>query len=263
MVSGTQGGARYADTSYRLLSPVTFTKIMPLTSPVAHNDQMVENPFRYIELYNPYAGDVCLKGWSLRTWVGIGRAPSPDRTLALDAYTIPVGGTLVVWQRPVQSTLTVADFNARYGTCLVEGKDILVTEQKMIYSVAGGRRIDLFCGNELVSRITYGKFCELENDISMDRPILYGDNMPFSARLCKQTPHEGEEMPLPGEVLPSQLPELRDGSCRNYEATEAERAKTRGKVISRLTSTPLVPFQAAAFLASAVSAFSSVLKDKK
>lgn len=262
VVSGTQGGARYADTTYCMLSPVRISKVMPLTAPVALGEEEIANPFRYLELYNPFAADVSLNGYTLRAWNGIGRPPKPDRTLALDGYTVPAGGTLVIWQRPIGAALTVADFNTRYGTSFVEGENILITEQKMIYDTAGGRRIDLFCGNELLHRITYGKFCEVEDGIVLDAPILYGHNMPFTCRAYKLVLPESEVLPLPGAVHAAQQPERRDGSCRSYEAAEAERAKTRGKVISRLTRAPLVPLQAATLLAGAVSAIKDVFKDK-
>ncbi|MBE6690972.1 MAG: hypothetical protein E7590_06780 [Ruminococcaceae bacterium] len=262
VVSGYRGKERFADTTYRLITPVRIGKMLPQTSSVTIGEEEIKNPFRYVELYNPMPHAVSLDKYTLKLWHASGVAPQPERCLALDGYTIPAGGTLTVWVRPAAAPLTVADFNTRYGTSLVEGKDLIVTENRILTANGGGHMLDLVFQKEIVSRATFGKYCVLENDIAEDVPLVYGDFAPMNMRQRKLTLPE-EAKVLPGSVQKEQIPAAKRGGCRRREAVEAEKAVTKRSIITRLTEAPLVPLQAAKLIASAVSAVKHILKTKE
>ena len=70
-------------------------------------------------------------------------------------------------------------------------------------------------------------------------------------------------MPLPGEVLPAQMQKTLKGLCRRRESLEADRAKTKKQVVTRLTKASLVPLRAASLVANAISAFKGILNEKE
>ena len=70
-------------------------------------------------------------------------------------------------------------------------------------------------------------------------------------------------LPLPGEVAPLQVQKTLKGLCRRREMVEADRAKTKKQVVTKLTKAPLVPLRAASLLANAVSAFKGILSEKE
>jgi hypothetical protein len=252
VVSGMAGKARVADTSYVLISPVTVTKLMPLTSPFQKGRREVANPFAYVELYNPTATSISLDGYRLAGWHTIGRYPNEAHTLSLDGVLLPPASTLTVWLRS-DDTLTAADFNARYGTKLLLGEDLIITEKPLLVADGCGRRLDLSRGEELLSRVTYGYYGTHDTDVVEDRPICYrhGPDMTATGRYL---PLPEGEIPLPGRVTAKQVPKTMKGLCRASEEAEAQKAADRERVITRLTKASLVPFRAASFVANAVSA---------
>jgi hypothetical protein len=261
VVSGFRGSERYADTAYRLITPVRFSRQMPATASVTVNGEEIKNPFRYVELYNPMPHAVSLKEYSLKLWHASGVQPLPERCLALDGCTIPAGGTLTVWVKPAGAALTVADFNTRYGTSLVEGESLLVTENRILTTNEGGHMLDLVFRKEVVARATFGKFCAVESDMAEDVPLCYGDFTPMTVRQRKLTVEAASVSP--GEVLPEQVPAAGQCMGQREEAREAEKGGVRRSIITRLTQAPLVPLQAARLVASAVSALKSIFTPKE
>ncbi len=159
VVEGYAGRNRYADTHFIVLTPALITKVLPLTSP--YNG--VENPFAYAELYNHTEAPLSLDGYCLN-----GRHATGDHNpivrgcriiVPLDGCEIAPHEALVVWQRPAGSKLTADDFNARYGTSLVEGQDLLITEQPMLVANRTGHTLDLCYGEEHLTRVAYGTYC--------------------------------------------------------------------------------------------------------
>ena len=160
VVQGYAGRNRYADTHFVMLTPALITKVLPLSS--AHDG--VENPFPYVELHNHTAEPLALDGYYLNGRHVTGdHAPAirPCRIIVpLDGHEIEPHGTLIVWQRPAGSKLGVDDFNARYGTSFVLGKDILITEQSILRADRVAHVIDLCYGEEeRLTRVTYGTYC--------------------------------------------------------------------------------------------------------
>ena len=187
----------------------------------------------------------------------------PERTLALDGYKIPAGKTLVIWVRPAECELTAEDFNAHYGTALVEGENLLITANRIISgSKAGGRRVELLCNKEMITRVGFGLYCRTESDVVEDTPLCYGDQRRMSWLQTKLEYAEGESI-LPGEVLPAQVPAAKKGELSRDEVKEAEKAETRNKVMTKLTKAPLVPLQAAKLIAGAVATLKDLFSTKE
>ena len=263
VVSGWQGKKRYADTTYRLITPVFINKLMPLTSPITVGETEVANPFPYVELYNPTPSDIALKKYVIRLRHATGVQPLPERTLALDPYTIPAGKTLTIWVRPADCELTVEDFNQHYGVSLEEGKDLVVTTNRILSgSKAGGRRIELLCNKEMITRIGFGKYCALESDVVEDAPLLYGDQKPMSWLQYKLPTPEDEEI-LPGTPVAAQIPVAKSGELCEADAIETEKAELRNSVVTKLTKAPLVPLQAARLIAGAYSTIKGLFSTKE
>ncbi|MBE6604346.1 MAG: hypothetical protein E7639_01400 [Ruminococcaceae bacterium] len=264
VVSGNCGKERYADTGYVMISPLTVTKLMPLTSAVEHGGAMVENPFAYVEIYNHTQRTVDLKGYSLGAWraLGVRAVPTQDRVLSLDGYTLPPQSTLVVWAKQAGNPLSAADFNAHYGVNLLEGEDLLITESFILPTSNGAKKLDIRRGEEILTRATYGYHCTHDTDVVCDKPLCYV-HAPHRTVTARFLPQASQADLLPGQIVPQQVPRTLKGLCRKREAVEAERSAVRREVFTRLTKASLVPFRAAAFVANAVSAFKGFFDTKE
>lgn len=265
VVSGMVGKHRYADTAYVMISPLGITKLMPLTADIKTEELSVKNPYAYVELYNHTAAPLALDGYSLGVWQAAGArsVPAEERVLALDGITIPPASTLTVWVKGEGNPLTAKDFNAHYGVELLEGEDLLIAEGFLLGTNNEARKLDIRRGKEILARATFGYYCTHDTDIVCDQPLCYAI-APGDTVKQKHLPLKGEQpLPLPGKLLPAQIPRTLNGLCRKRESVEAERSATRREVFTRLTKASLVPFRAAAFVANAVSAFKGFFDTKE
>lgn len=262
VVSGMMGKQRYADTAYVMISPLTITKLMPLTSDTEKDGVAVKNPYAYVEIYNHTAAALTLDGYSLGIWEGTGKGavPQGSRVLPLDGITIPPASTLTVWVKGENNPLTVADFNAHYGTCLLEGEDLIATDQLLLPTDNKAKKIDIRRADEILTRATFGYYCTHDTDVVADKTLCYG--LPAGDTVRERFLDVGST-PVPGKLLPAQIPRTLKGLCRKSETLEAERSATRKEVFTRLTKASLVPFRAAAFVANAVSAFKGFFDTKE
>ncbi len=178
IVGGVSARRRCCDTAAGMLTPLRISEICAETSPAEGSEgNMIKNPFPYVKIYNASNRDVLLDGYYTRHWVSTGKAPLEDRMLKLDGLSLPAGQTLTLWRRPKDSALTAADFNERYGTSLVEGEGLVVSEIPFISSSPDARRLELMCGNETLSRIEYNFGARLGKDVVADKAIFF-DNHP-------------------------------------------------------------------------------------
>ncbi|MBQ9802300.1 MAG: CehA/McbA family metallohydrolase [Clostridia bacterium] len=265
VVSGMAGKQRYADTDYVMISPLSITKLMPLTADIQKDGVTVKNPYAYVEIYNHTATPITLKDYSLGVWqgVGAGAVPKEARVLPLDGFTLPPASTLTVWIKGADNPLTAADFNAHYGVTLLEGEDLLITDQLVFSTSNRGKKLDIRRGKETLTRVTFGYHCTHATDIVADKPLCYAIQPQMSLAEKFLPLDEGEAAPLPGKLLPAQVPRTLSGLCRKRESMEAEKSATRREVFTRLTKASLVPFRAAAFVANAVSAFKGFFDHKE
>ncbi len=265
IVSGMAGKQRYADTSYVMISPLSITKLMALTTNVEKDGAVVKNPYAYVEIYNHTAKPLTLNDYSLGVWKGTGGKayPAEGRVLALDGVTVPPSSTLTVWVKGADNPLTAADFNAHYGVNLLEGEDLFITDQLVIPTVNNAKKLDIRRGKEMLARATFGYHCTHDTDIVSDKVLCYAISPQLTISEKILPIKEGEEIPLPGKLLPAQKPRTLKGLCRKRESMEAEKSATRREVFTRLTKASLVPFRAAAFVANAVSAFKGFFDTKE
>ncbi len=260
VVSGSVGKKRYADTAYLLLSPLYISALLPLTSPVEKDGKQIANPFPYVEICNPTAEKVAISGYSLKLRETLGKQPIPAHILNFEGGSIPPTSVLTVWQRPAGSGLTAADFNARYGTSLIEGEDLLITETAILNAEPFGRRMDLTRGGELLSRAPYGCYCDRHNNIVTDVPIRYAQNPGMTATV-RELPAEKEPLP-PGKLSAAQVPLTVECPAHGESAAGTDNGKKKPWV-TRLLHAPLVPFEAAQLVAGALAAVKDLLWEKK
>jgi len=163
-------------------------EIMPLTSSVTVStgteDVTVENPFAYVKLYNNSCRDILFEKSAIRHWKVTGKMPTEATTADISGITIKARSTLVVWQKKSGSPLTVNDFNAYYGTDLIENVDIIATDKTIVSTSSAGAFTDVVIGNDILSRAKYN-YCreEMCNEIEADRSFhyLYSPNFTASA----------------------------------------------------------------------------------
>ena len=231
VVEAHAGRNRYADTRFLLLTPALITKVLPLTSP--HNG--VENPFAYAELYNHTEQALSLDGYSLNARHVTGDHRPTERLcrviLPLDGYEIAPHEALVVWQRPVGSKLTVADFNARYGTSFEEGRDLLITEKPMLVADRKGHMLDLCFGEEHLTRAAYGTYC----GGALPR-VDVPDQYRYASDMTIRELRFAQSAATPGRVTRMQTLHTVAGASRR-------RAADRVMAVTDLTKTPLTLVQ--------------------
>lgn len=174
---GTVNGRVVQSTSYVLLSPLDITAVAPNTEPVTLQDgTKIANPFPYVQLFNTSNTVLNLAKAAIRLWSSTGKHPDEDTTFPLKGVKIPPRESIVIWRRPKGSPLTVDDFNARYNTHLIEGKDIFVTE---LHVICDGkeekkmRRIDVVNEEATLARVNYNMGVDCGKDSEIGNVIYY------------------------------------------------------------------------------------------
>ena len=174
IVTAEDGDRILQETAYVLLSPLDITSVVPSTSLHTKEDgTVVANPFSYVQLFNTSSSELDLSDAQLRLWSHTGKAPTEDAILSLKGVKIPARSPFVVWRRPKGSELTVDDFNARYGTHLVEGENLLVTELHVTSSSGAVRRIDVVVPGGVLARVNYNMGLRINQDVVEDNALCY------------------------------------------------------------------------------------------
>lgn len=254
---GMAGKRRFADTRYVMLTPALINSVSVLTSP-ANGEK---NPFAFAEIYNPTCVALPLDGYVLnvRHMQGDFR-PNYCVISPLDGVTLPPRGTLTVWQRPKGSTLTVQDFNARYGTFLREGEDLLVTEQPLFVPNRTGHLLDLCLGDEHLTRAAYGDYCGGALPVA-DRPSRYRALHDVTIR---EERYEPEFSPLGIPDATQRLDTMEEAPCRpRRKESPVTESRPRERVLTKLTRVPLVPFHTVRLVADTLATVKTFLKDRK
>ena len=83
-----------------MITPVLFSKALTATAPFERDEVCVNNPFPYVELYNPSPVELDLGRYVIRLRNRYGGAPLPERSLPLKGCRIGAGKTLTVWVKP-------------------------------------------------------------------------------------------------------------------------------------------------------------------
>jgi hypothetical protein len=201
VVTGKIDGKTYSDTSYTLLSQLYMTEVLPKMS--AYNG--VSTPFCYLELYNNSDAVIDLSSYKLRYYH---KAGANDTDLANNTWnlsgTIQPHSTVVIWFRS-SNKLTVADFNSKFGTNLIEGSSILVLNNVPLLptDINKAAQLELVSGSTVVSRIWYNWGDSMKSGIVSDKAITF-DYCHMYVQTSVTTSYNAN--PTPGSISQGQVP---------------------------------------------------------
>lgn len=181
------------------LSPLMVTEIVPDSTNVGTADG-----YEFIEIYNNTDKTVNFKNYKMQ-YRYTASGPDADVVWPTDSedLLIPSKKTLVFWVINSQNKQkTVADFNANYGTNLVEGTDIV-----KIYSDGmangGGRGIVIATNTKTeISAVYY----DTDAETVANKGIFYKYSPTGSTQMIKYS--AGTEAATPGSVAPVQVPQI-------------------------------------------------------
>ena len=175
VVTADIAGKKHAtSTVSTFISPVTVTEVLPCSMPLERDGITVADPFPYVSVYNSSPRELDLGGASLRLWSKTGKPPYEERCWTFPAdVKLPPRSGLTVWVRYENSDLTVDDFNERYGTALVEGKDLIICDKHITSSSPFGRRLDLVLDGEVVSRVHWNYGATFDGEAHHGRARRY------------------------------------------------------------------------------------------
>jgi len=196
LAKGTQNGNAYGAVKYMEISTLYFTEILPQTSQGGKADA-----FEFIEFYNNSDTVLDLSNYSMRYYRKAGaKAEDLEANTWLLSGTIQPHSTAVIWIVSDNNTLTVADFNAHFGTNLVEGKDIiLITGAQIPHS--NPVQLELLFGATVVGRAWYNWSSTV--DVLADCAIAY--NYPTNYTITAQV-DKSRITPTPGTLAEGQVP---------------------------------------------------------
>ncbi len=253
VVRGSAGKQQFADTGYVFLPRAFISRICPLTR--AEGD--VENPFSFVELYNPFGEALSLDGYALHPCHAIGDGCKAENIQPLDGCSIPAYGTLVIWCRKEDNTLETDDFNTRWGTSLDETA-LFCSQKKLLQHDHCGHKLDLCREGVSVARVCYGTYCGGEIP-ACDQQLTYR----YAADITVQ-----EEAFLPAVPAPvgtpcaeQMLPLVSAPSCADAWKN-AQDAWKNAPTLPEKPARKVSLWQSATFAANAFSAFKEMFSDK-
>lgn len=195
VASAEADGKKYGAVRYAEISNLYFTEIVP------KNLQGGTSAYEFIELYNNSNLTVNLANYSIRYYAkpGANATSLAENTWKLSG-TIAPHSTIVLWFVSADNKLSVADFNKRYGTSLVAGKDIVMITGNSIPDT-NPVQLEILNGTKVVSRCWYN--WEGDKDVLPDKAITfqYPTNYTFTAVVYKS-----RQTPTPGKLSAGQMP---------------------------------------------------------
>ena len=193
VVSGAIGGKTYSDTLYLQLTPILFSEIAGSG-----------NGYSFIEIYNATADAIDLSNYSVRLW-----PKSGAKADALAENTHALSGTLqphsaaVLWLK-TNDSLTLSDFNAKYGCFLEEGRDVFILPSAWTAPLTGGVQMDILRDTTVISRAQYN-FGADRNDIADGKSVLFAYQRAYTLTAVKS---KICQIPTPGVVETGLMPGL-------------------------------------------------------
>lgn len=184
---------------YNKLPAFLVTELVPDSTNVGSADG-----YEFIEIYNNTDKDMNFKDYKIQYRYGTDPTTDVIWPSIPDDVVIPSKKTLVFWIINEQNTnKTVADFNANYGSSLVENKDIV-----KIYSagMANASTRGLVVATNTKKEIAVAYYYDEPNvdDTQPDKGILYKYPLDGSTKMVKIS--AGLKDATPGMVEPSQVP---------------------------------------------------------
>lgn len=198
VANATQNEQKYGAVKYMEISNLYFSEIVALTSVSSKLDT-----YEFIELYNNSDSVLDLSDFSIRFYPKSG-AKAADLT----ANTWKLSGkiqphsTMVLWMVREDNTLTVADFNKRYGTSLVQGKDIVIIKGNEVPHT-NAVQLELLSGSTVVGRVWYNFDLSLQMSANRAVNYLYPTDYTFTAKV-----NEKRISPTPGKLAENQMPAI-------------------------------------------------------
>ncbi|MCM3631522.1 S-layer homology domain-containing protein [Paenibacillus glycanilyticus] len=187
------------DVDFNKLPPLMVTEIVPDSTNVGSADG-----YEFVEIYNNTDKTINFKDYKIQYRY---TASGPDADVIWpstpEQVLIPAKKTLVFWIINSQNTQkTVADFNALYGTNLVEGTDIV-----KIYSdgMANGGGRGIVIATNTKTEISAGYY-DTDAETVANKGIFYKYSQAGSTTMIKYS--AGTEAATPGSVAPVQVPQI-------------------------------------------------------
>ena len=188
------------------VSPYYITEIVTLTS--ASNG--ISNAFTYIEIYNNTNKEMDLSSYNIGIY-----SQNQDVTEAIkEGYSFPENAvvaprsTAVLWVKGSANDLTAADFNAFYGTNLVEGETLFTfAGASLPCSTSHRTHLVVYRRTTEITRVSYNYLTALRGkEYQVDTSLEYGVHVLPS---LDQPRFATKATPSPGALSTGQLPVLK------------------------------------------------------
>ncbi len=196
VANATQNDRAYGAVKYMELSNVYFSEIAAFTSAGSKLDT-----YEFIELYNNSDTVLELSSFSIRYYpkAGAAAADLAANTWKLSGKIQP-HSTMVLWIVRDDNTLTVADFNKRYGTSLELGKDIVIIKGREVPHT-NAVQLELLKGTTVVGRAWYNYDRALNMPANRAVIYRYPTDCTFTAKV-----YDDRLTPTPGKLVEDQMP---------------------------------------------------------
>ena len=197
IVTAEGGDQKYGAVRYTEISNLYFTEIVAKTINGSARD------YEFIELYNNTNKTINLFDYSIRYYAKPGaKADSLAENTWKLSGTIAPHSTVVLWFVAPENKLSIADFNKKYGTSLVGGKDIIMIVGNHIPDT-NPVQLELLNGTTVISRCWYN--WEGALDVIPGKAVIfnYPTNYTFTATVSK-----ARTTPTPGVLADGQMPKL-------------------------------------------------------
>ena len=268
VISAVSDGKTKKATAYILASPVSITEVLCSSAQTEFGGAELENPFAYVNLCNNSGNELLLRDVKLALWTTTGKPPKEENVWSAANISIPARSSVVVWYRkPANSELTVEDFNRRYATDFVEGRDLFISEKAIVSRSTAGRRLDLMIEGEVVSRVTWNMGLRYGQTAGVDEAYKYC----YSCDMSPLGIFRGTGIPTPGMTDYKQLgarmaveptsKEIR--SAKKQTKLESKRAKHKSKIKYTTTETAAIAAGSAALAAFAAAGITKLIGKKK
>ena len=255
-------------TAYILLSPVSITEVLCASVPLERDGEIIENPYPYVTICNNSGNDITLADTKLALWTATGKAPKEENIWTADGVKIAARSATVIWYRkPENAGLTVADFNRRYGTQLIEGEDIFICDKPITSRSTSGRRLDLNVSGEVISRVTWNMGERYGQTAEVGEAYKYHFDCDMSplGEFC------GKGQPTPGTVNYKQLgarkivePTAKEiKGAKKQSKKDAKRAKHKAQIKYTTAQAGAIAASSAAVAAFAAAAITKAISKKK